>query len=76
MISIEIEVLEGIVENYRSKKYDEDIVHIQELGGKIIMNILIQLGLIEISEKLATTLERGLTTDDYKIRDDYFGSNQ
>lgn len=63
---VTLKELEELVEKYRQRTYNEDIVYLDELGGTN--------GLFE---KLGTSLERGITVDesDTKKREADFGSN-
>ena len=53
-----------LVKTYKSRKYDEDLVAVENFGG------------IEgITQKLKTNPETGLTGGDFPERSNFFGSN-
>ncbi len=59
---------------YKCRKYNEELLMIEELGGTCYC--LKILGLAAISEKLHCNLERGLTPVDFNEREAAFGSNK
>jgi hypothetical protein len=63
-----------IVTRYKSRKYDEELVGLEDLGG---MNLNLKfLGLVGVAEKLNVDLSKGITPISYSERERAFGSNK
>ena len=63
---VELEELIELVENYRNRKFDEDI---QTLRTKFE-------GSDGLAQKMRTSLKEGLKCDDFEDRDLEFGNNK
>ena len=74
--SVALDQLIQIVEGYRQRRYNEDMLCVDNLGGK--SHFLFNGGVIgshSLMEKLNTSLEKGLTPHDFDARTQFFSSN-
>ncbi len=69
-----LDELINIVEGYRQRKYNEDMMQIDKLGGRNSKSIHI-LGPHGLLEKLITSMDKGLTPHDFDARTEQFSSN-
>ena len=63
---IDLDQCIGLVEDYRNRKFDDDLTTIKQKFD----------GIEGLSARLRTDINDGLKGDDFEMRDETFGSNQ
>ena len=72
---IALQGLVDIVEGYRSRTYNEDMVKLENLGGISESLMFHLIGVQGICEKTRSNIDQGLTPVDFPQREQWFGSN-
>ena len=58
-----------IVEGYRQRKYNEDMMNVEKLGGRHSKLVKQSIGAHALMEKLHSSQEKGLTPTDFEVRE-------
>ena len=63
------------MEGYRQRKYNEDMMNVDKLGGRHTILVKQSLGAHALMEKLHSSQEKGLTPTDFEVREQFYSSN-